>query len=286
MDRGETSSAAPTAAGGGGGKWRALGYVPNVIGYVRIFLGALAFVDWRNAQRFCVLYALSFVLDAADGYAARRFNQASELGSYLDMITDRVATMALLAVTAVSAGELHDAISGSAVSVLGLRQQHTHFLQQRLITLLLDRDCAFALQTALLLLVALDGVSHWNQMLAGLTNEVGSHKQANRNRLLQFYYWRPVLTVVCIFNELFLLMLFVLLQQSSGKTYAPGASLWQTWEFPLTMVTVLLVISFPFFVLKQGVSVQQIASSHFTILRGASRQSRARDREVQKNVSR
>ena len=85
-------------------------YVPNVIGYIRVLMGVLAFVDWRNMQRFSVLYAVSFVLDAADGYAARKYDQSSHFGSYLDMITDRIGTLALLVVTGISAREVSESL--------------------------------------------------------------------------------------------------------------------------------------------------------------------------------
>lgn len=35
------------------------------------------------------LYGASSLLDAADGYAARRLKQASQFGAVLDMIVDR-----------------------------------------------------------------------------------------------------------------------------------------------------------------------------------------------------
>jgi len=39
-----------------------------------------------------LLYSASSLLDAADGYAARVLNQASEFGAVLDMVTDRYAS--------------------------------------------------------------------------------------------------------------------------------------------------------------------------------------------------
>lgn len=43
-----------------------------------------------------ILYLLSFVGDLIDGYVARKFNQSSEYGGMLDMITDRCSTLGLL----------------------------------------------------------------------------------------------------------------------------------------------------------------------------------------------
>lgn len=43
-----------------------------------------------------LLYSLSCLLDALDGYAARAFNQSTKFGAVLDMITDRCTTSCLL----------------------------------------------------------------------------------------------------------------------------------------------------------------------------------------------
>ena len=43
-----------------------------------------------------ILYSLSCLLDALDGYAARRFNQSTKFGAVLDMVTDRCTTACLL----------------------------------------------------------------------------------------------------------------------------------------------------------------------------------------------
>jgi CDP-diacylglycerol--inositol 3-phosphatidyltransferase len=43
-----------------------------------------------------ILYSLSCLLDALDGYAARKFNQATKFGAVLDMVTDRCTTSCLL----------------------------------------------------------------------------------------------------------------------------------------------------------------------------------------------
>ncbi|OMH82693.1 CDP-diacylglycerol-inositol 3-phosphatidyltransferase [Zancudomyces culisetae] len=42
-------------------------------------------------------YGLSELLDAADGYFARKLNQCSKFGQVLDMVTDRCTTTCLLA---------------------------------------------------------------------------------------------------------------------------------------------------------------------------------------------
>lgn len=42
------------------------------------------------------LYSISCLLDALDGYAARRFEQSTKFGAVLDMVTDRCTTSCLL----------------------------------------------------------------------------------------------------------------------------------------------------------------------------------------------
>lgn len=42
------------------------------------------------------LYSISCLLDALDGYAARRFQQSTKFGAVLDMVTDRCTTSCLL----------------------------------------------------------------------------------------------------------------------------------------------------------------------------------------------
>ena len=44
----------------------------------------------------CGLYSISCLLDALDGYAARKFNQSTKFGAVLDMVTDRCTTACLL----------------------------------------------------------------------------------------------------------------------------------------------------------------------------------------------
>jgi CDP-diacylglycerol--inositol 3-phosphatidyltransferase len=43
-----------------------------------------------------LLYSVSCLLDALDGYAARKFEQSTRFGAVLDMVTDRCTTSCLL----------------------------------------------------------------------------------------------------------------------------------------------------------------------------------------------
>jgi len=73
-------------------------FIPNLIGYGRIILALLSF--WFMPTNYVAAgwcYILSGGLDAIDGHAARMLGQSSKFGAMLDMLTDRCATMCLLA---------------------------------------------------------------------------------------------------------------------------------------------------------------------------------------------
>eukprot|EP00928_Gymnodinium_smaydae_P044215 TRINITY_DN29510_c0_g1_i1.p1 TRINITY_DN29510_c0_g1~~TRINITY_DN29510_c0_g1_i1.p1 ORF type:complete len:299 (-),score=55.70 TRINITY_DN29510_c0_g1_i1:96-890(-) len=80
-------------------------YVANIIDYVRILM--LYWAVRSTGYTFAAYYAISYLLDAVDGPAARALNQESRLGYYLDMVADRVSSCVCLyfAAQAVLAGE-------------------------------------------------------------------------------------------------------------------------------------------------------------------------------------
>ncbi|KAJ2997145.1 hypothetical protein NUW58_g749 [Xylaria curta] len=70
---------------------------PNLIGYFRIVLAIASLYYMPLHPRTCsLLYSISCLLDALDGYAARYFNQSTRFGAVLDMVTDRCTTSCLL----------------------------------------------------------------------------------------------------------------------------------------------------------------------------------------------
>lgn len=147
-------------------------YVPNLIGYLRV---VLAFVGYAYAvkdtwQVTVASYMLSQLLDAADGYAARRLNQSSTFGAVLDMVTDRASTTCLCVVLA--------------------QYYPKHVL-------------------ALTALVTIDMFSHWFHMYASLLIHSRSHKTVT-NPLLRFYYRKAPLFIVCALTEMWYMCLFVL----------------------------------------------------------------------------
>jgi CDP-diacylglycerol--inositol 3-phosphatidyltransferase len=72
-------------------------YVANLIGYVRVGCLLLASAFSKNTDTFLKFYVTSYLLDAADGTAARALGGISKFGGVLDMVTDRVSTAILLA---------------------------------------------------------------------------------------------------------------------------------------------------------------------------------------------
>lgn len=67
----------------------------NIVSISRIFVAfisvGLLFVNTQSAYIWSViLAAIAFSMDAVDGYLARKYNQASQLGAVLDIMGDRI----------------------------------------------------------------------------------------------------------------------------------------------------------------------------------------------------
>jgi CDP-diacylglycerol--inositol 3-phosphatidyltransferase len=66
-------------------------------GYSRVVLAGASLYFMSYHPNYCtILYSLSCLLDALDGWAARKFNQSTKFGAVLDMVTDRCTTSCLL----------------------------------------------------------------------------------------------------------------------------------------------------------------------------------------------
>ncbi|KAI8554042.1 hypothetical protein RHMOL_Rhmol05G0066800 [Rhododendron molle] len=149
-------------------------YIPNIIGYIRILMNCFAFyICSSNKQLFSVLYFISFVCDALDGWFARKFNQVSTFGAVLDMVTDRISTACLLVIL-------------SQVYRPGL---------------------------VFLSLLALDIGSHWFQMYSTFLAGKASHKDVkdSTNWLFKAYYGNRIfMCYCCVACELLYITLFLL----------------------------------------------------------------------------
>ncbi|KAI5954903.1 PIS1 [Candida jiufengensis] len=120
-----------------------------------------------------IFYGISSILDAFDGYAARKFNQGTKFGAVLDMVTDRCATSSLIVYLAV------------------IYPTFTVIWQ---------------------LLISLDLASHYIHMYAMLSVGSTSHKNVDQSqsKLLSLYYTnKKVLFVVCALNELFYIAIYL-----------------------------------------------------------------------------
>lgn len=145
-------------------------FYPNLIGYFRIALAFLAFaVGYDYPLTFLIAYTLSFVLDAADGWAARKYNQSTMFGAILDMFTDRAATAAVIVVI-------------------------SHVVQAGRLGVFIAATLAF-----------LDVASHFTRMYVMSQLRKASHKDTSSSifTLLRHYYGnRMVMAAFCIGQEL------------------------------------------------------------------------------------
>ncbi len=106
-----------------------------------------------------MLYSISCLLDALDGYAARYFEQSTRFGAVLDMVTDRCTTACLLVFLA-------SAFPRWSIVFQGL--------------------------------ISLDLASHYMHMYATLVmGDGGSHKSVDKSRsfILNLYYTNKVRSV-------------------------------------------------------------------------------------------
>ncbi|KAF5443666.1 hypothetical protein F2P56_036204 [Juglans regia] len=155
-------------------------YIPNIIGYIRILMNCLAFgVCFSNKKLFSILYLISFVCDALDGYFARKLNQVSTFGAVLDMVTDRISTACLLVIL-------------SQVYRPGL---------------------------IFLSLLALDIASHWLQMYSTFLFGRASHKDVkdSTNWLFKAYYGNRIfMAYCCVSCEVLYIILFLVAKNQTN----------------------------------------------------------------------
>ncbi|PHH87906.1 hypothetical protein CDD83_8248 [Cordyceps sp. RAO-2017] len=235
---------------------------PNVIGYFRIVLAIASLYYMPLHPRTCsVLYSISCLLDALDGYAARIFDQSTRFGAVLDMVTDRCTTSCLLV-----------------------------FLSSAFPRWAILFQC----------LIALDFASHYMHMYATLVvgGADSSHKNIDKSqsRLLNLYYSnKTVLFIFCSLNELFFIALYLLsfsspllsphliksVEETSGIAVKPGAPvnpslLRQMFPDPFSagalelarankmdsnVPWILAGVSFPVMAMKQVINIVQLVKA-------------------------
>lgn len=183
-----------------------------------------------------ILYSISCLLDALDGYFARSLNQATKFGAVLDMVTDRCTTSCLLCF-------LSSAYPQFAVIGMGL--------------------------------ISLDLASHYMHMYASLESGSKSHKLVDqkRSKILNLYYsnnvcapdeslpsskagltfTQKVLFLFCACNELFFLSAYLL-------AFPRLRDQWWPW--------IAAVLTAPLCFGKQVISVVQMVKAAHVLAEG------------------
>lgn len=148
-------------------------YTPNIIGYIRVILALSGFCFSRNnALIFLIFYVTSQILDALDGWTARKYNQASLFGQALDQITDRLSTGLLYL--------LNSNVYGEYITIIGI-------------------------------IMIADIAGHYFHATSCALAGKKTHKKIEKgNALLKLYYEKPVVMVICIIGyETFLICLYL-----------------------------------------------------------------------------
>mmetsp|Transcript_12771 Transcript_12771/g.19222 ORF Transcript_12771/g.19222 Transcript_12771/m.19222 type:complete len:243 (-) Transcript_12771:243-971(-) len=216
-----------------------LAYIPNIIGYLRVFLTlssiTLMICSPRNHWEVAIVaYVSSFVGDLFDGMAARKFDQCSAFGGLLDMVTDRCSTAGLLCVLSREYG---------------------------------DEPFLVLLFTMLILL---DISSHWCQMYS-TTSLQQHHKSADGNKgrffLVRWYYSSyPFFGYCCVGAEFTYIALYVLARVNNDASLDNDGGYDNNNAGTLKMlVEYFLMASVPACAVKQVVNVSQLCSSCYAV---------------------
>ena len=161
-------------------------YIPNIIGYFRAICMFLFFWLAPKEEEYSIwgvkiagwkiavfLYAVGFVGDLVDGWAARKFNQSTLYGATLDMVVDRVATAGLLCILA------------------SLKSENAFFYAS---------------------LIVLDIGSHWFHMASTVTkgHHKDAKVLQERNYVLRLYYGsKPFFGFCCVGQEFYYIHQFI-----------------------------------------------------------------------------
>ncbi|CAH2042969.1 unnamed protein product, partial [Thlaspi arvense] len=222
-------------------------YVPNLIGYMRVLMNCFAFyISYSDKKLFSVLYFVSFVCDALDGWFARKFNQVSTFGAVLDMVTDRTAL-------------------NCSIFLLGHLDNECLRISTACLLVILSQ--VYRPGIVFLSLLALDIASHWLQMYSTFLVGKTSHKDVkdSSNWLFKAYYGnRMFMGYCCVACEVLYITLFLLAKsQNQDLTKVIMDALRQN-----LVLAVLLVLLLVGWAIKQAVNFIQVKSySPFTYLK-------------------
>ncbi len=106
--------------------------IPNQLTLLRIILipvFVLVFylpVEWNNLVA-CIIFVLAAITDVLDGYLARKLNQTSSLGAFLDPVADKLMVAAALVLLVQQNPDLYLALAaaviiGREITVSALRE--------------------------------------------------------------------------------------------------------------------------------------------------------------------
>lgn len=226
-------------------------YIPNIIGYARVILCSMSFVIMLSFPSLwivaLVMYLTSFVGDLIDGWLARKFNQTSQFGGVLDMITDRCGTLGLL-------------------YVLGLEYQHFSLENKDDLSttapLFSTSTVYLLLRITFVFLQILDISSHWCQMHAALSLGV-HHKSDQGNQqnhfLVQWFYkYYYFFGYLCVGAEFTYLLLYARERMVVAALAAAGRN--DSVAFWQRAIDWALVVTVPGCLAKQAVNVMQLVS--------------------------
>jgi len=207
-------------------------FIPNLIGYARVLLVIAAFYFNASPALFFACYALSELLDAVDGYAARHFNQSTKYGAVLDMVTDRCSTAALM--------------------VLLANYYPTYMFD-------------------LMALIALDLTSHYAHLYVTLLKGEASHKSVDENTFLpiRLYYGNKyVLFTLCAANEAMFLLPYLAKHApvhvpliGVAVTYGQILVVWQYVVLPLGLAKQFMNL-FQLIMAFKGLAEYDVAQHH------------------------
>jgi CDP-diacylglycerol--inositol 3-phosphatidyltransferase len=268
------------------------------LGYVRIVLAVASLYYMPLHPRTCsVLYSISCLLDALDGYLARLFKQSTTFGGVLDMVTDRCTTACLLVFLS-SAWPRWSILFQGLIS-LDLASHYMHMY------------ATLSMGGAGQSHKKIDPDRSWI-MHQYYTNRVRIGSHPSYGQLTNFFPSQAVLFVFCCLNELFFIGLYLLsfsspmlspsllqpVPNSQASSLQPGnpahpaptalfASPWSAGALELARANkldsmipwIITGVSAPVMALKQFINVIQLIKASNWLAEGdlaSRRQARAR----------
>lgn len=163
--------------------------IANIVCYIRLFL--ILFSVTREGLHYLVIHIVASILDAFDGYVARKLSQTSILGACLDMIIDRMSTVIICA---------------KIIRDRGVQMQKEYGVNQAQSCKRLLSYTPSATVKGLIFCLVLDLMAHFMYFIAMMLSNK-SHKNP-KNQLLKIYYNKWVLTGLVAMNELFYVSMY------------------------------------------------------------------------------